>query len=169
MPAIIRPGAVLHNSRCRWRQCITWAHSFTRAKLAVDRPNQGLIIVAPGGTVYDMALGSLLLIHVLVCCRFAGYLFSADAGGDILPLFGCTHRMGKESRTPSVEARVVETKHKLSRSWEKFFLLCLDFLYSVSISFIFFHHLFFYVLLPRFTDIYSFRVRLFWPEGDTSY
>ena len=51
--------------------------------------------------------------------------------------------MGEKSRTPSVEARVVETKQKLSGSLEKLFLLYLHLFYSVSIVLIFFLHLFF--------------------------
>ena len=80
------------------------------------------------------------------------------------------HLMGKRSRTPSVETRVVQTKEKLSGSLEKLFLLYLHLLYSVFISYLFTPSLLLLLFFTLFyTNLFSFGVRLFlttgYPEG----
>ena len=70
---------------------------------------------------------------------------------------------GQKSRTPSIEARGVETKQKLSGSLEKLFLLYLHFIYSVSIFLIPFVHLFLFCCFSTFSLLHGliFRVWLF--------
>jgi hypothetical protein len=77
------------------------------------------------------------------------------------------HHMGKKSRTPSVETRVVETKQRFSGSLENilftlftFCLLCFHFSFfcSSSSSFVGFHFYF----IPNLS---SFGVRLFLARG----
>jgi hypothetical protein len=76
--------------------------------------------------------------------------------------------MGKESRTPSVEARVVETKQNFSGSLEN--VLFTLFTHFCSISIVHFFFLlqlfsFYCFLLLFYTDLFSFGVRLFLGRG----
>jgi hypothetical protein len=73
----------------------------------------------------------------------------------------------QKSRTPSVEARLVETKQNLHGNLERLFLLYFHSFYSVSTFLILFLHLFFsycFSIFP-YTDLLSLEFGYFWPEG----
>jgi hypothetical protein len=78
------------------------------------------------------------------------------------------HLMGKEPNSPSVEARVEETKKKLSESLKKLFLLYIHLFYSIFYSSYSFSPSLFLLLffLLSFTRTYLLLVfGLFWPRG----
>ena len=107
--------------------------------------------LGPAVQVRHPGIGSRSVVarHARQCCSIRVTISGSGA-------FAGWHPMGKKSRTPSVEARVVGTRQQFRKSKERlFFLLDLHFLYPVSIFLLLFLHFFLFCwFLVYFTRIY---------------